>query len=162
MEKDRPASRTSNIVEHDLESELLIYDLVAGKAFCLNETSARVWRACDGVRTVDEITALVGSDEVVWIALDQLREESLLENAPMTPARFVGMTRRQMIARAGFASMVALPLITSLLVPQSIYAQTSCVPTGSPCTTSAQCCPNNQGIGCCRAGVCSNGGGGCA
>jgi hypothetical protein len=46
--KDYPISRQNNIVTQEVESELLIYDLVENKAFCLNETSAFVWQNCDG------------------------------------------------------------------------------------------------------------------
>lgn len=163
MEKqNRPVTRKNNIVQHEVDGELLIYDLIVDKAFCLNGTSAQVWRACDGARTIDEIAGLIGSEEVTWLALDQLRSEGLLDNEPSVPAKFAGMTRRQVIQRAGLAAMVALPIITSLTVPQSVYAQTSGLPIGSACTVSSQCVLNNQNLRCCRAGVCANGTGGCA
>jgi hypothetical protein len=41
-----PEARTNNLVVQDLGNEILIYDLIANKACCLNETSAIVWQAC--------------------------------------------------------------------------------------------------------------------
>lgn len=163
MNKDQiPASRKNDLVQQELEGELLIYDINVNKAFCLNETSARVWQACDGVRTVEEISSMIGNDDVVRLALDQLHEENLLEGGSVLPETFTGMSRRQAIAKAGLASMIAIPIVASLMVPKSVYAQASLLPVGAICTTSSQCTLNNQGLQCCRSGLCANGIGGCS
>ena len=43
-----PKARKENLVVQESNGEVLIYDLDTNKAFCLNETSALVWQACDG------------------------------------------------------------------------------------------------------------------
>jgi hypothetical protein len=46
--KNKPQGRQDNLVVQELNGEVLIYDLKVNKAFCLNDTSAQVWQACDG------------------------------------------------------------------------------------------------------------------
>ena len=48
-------ARKDDIVVKKLKDETLIYDLKENKAYCLNETSAMVWRLCDGKRSAVEI-----------------------------------------------------------------------------------------------------------
>lgn len=50
MDKEnKPKSRRENIVVQEFDDEVLIYDLERDRAFCLNKTSAVVWRACNGM-----------------------------------------------------------------------------------------------------------------
>lgn len=156
----KPLSRSQDLVVQDLNGELLIYDLRDHRAFCLNETCAIVWKACDGSNTVSEIGARLGGDELVWLALDQLREENLLD-APVEPVKaFEGMSRREVIRKIGLGSAVALPIISAIVAPTAASAQ-SCLPTDASCTASVQCCSN-----CCKnvgGGIqqCKPGGGAC-
>lgn len=76
-----PLSRRSNLVVQEMDSELMIYDLTANKAFCLNETSALVWQFCDGSKSVNEISRLLGqklgsvaSDDLACLRHSQERE----------------------------------------------------------------------------------------
>ena len=82
-----PKSRRANIVVQDFENEVLIYDLSINKAYCLNQTSALVWQNCNGNNSVADISRELSSkskidvsDEVVWLALDGLKRDNLLEN----------------------------------------------------------------------------------
>ena len=76
-----PISRTENIVIQEIGREVLIYDLTINKVFCLNQTSIAVWNACDGDQTVVEIAqSLNMPEDAVWLALDQLKDEQLIEN----------------------------------------------------------------------------------
>ncbi len=177
---NKPLARKSNIVVQELKNETLVYDLKINKAFCLNETSALVWSLCDGNRTASEISgemsvsleALV-SEELVWIALDQLSKGGLLDGE--IEQRFMGLSRREVIRKVGFASVVALPMISSLIAPTAGMAQSggggalaactgvntqgSCnpgficratvtpfVPAGGTPTGMNQCCVNNPGV----------------
>lgn len=54
MKETYPEARHSNIVVRELEDELLIYDLLIHKAYCLNQTSAMVYRLCDGKSSVQK------------------------------------------------------------------------------------------------------------
>jgi hypothetical protein len=149
--KQAPLARQASLIVKELPDETLVYDLETDKAHCLNETSARVWKSCDGRTSVSEITRRLGAklespvdEAVVWLALDQLEKFKLLEKAPAKPAHLSGITRRQVIARLGIAA-VALPLIISIVSPTA-QAAGSVLPIGSCCTN-----PNECVTGCCSA-----------
>jgi hypothetical protein len=96
---NKPISRKANIVVQDLETEVLIYDLTINKAFCLNQTAGLVYQLCDGRRTVAEISDLMSkelktlvSEDFVWLALDGLKKDNLLENADELANHFAGLT----------------------------------------------------------------------
>lgn len=126
-----PTARTNGLVVQEVPQEVLVYDLESDKAHCLNQTAAMVWKACDGKTSVSEIAGIIGtqtgnavSDDLVWLAIDQLNEHSLLETE--IRSRFAGESRRQVIKKIGMASMIALPIIASLAAPTSVLASTSC------------------------------------
>ncbi|CAN5223731.1 hypothetical protein BH10ACI1_BH10ACI1_06220 [soil metagenome] len=136
--KEFPLSRKNDIVVQEHDDEVLIYDLNENKAFCLNKTSAIVWQACDGKRTIAEINDFVGqqlnskTDEyVIWLALDQLSKENLIENDVKLTDKFVGLSRREVIKKVGLASVIALPLVSSLVAPMAIHANSACVAGGT-------------------------------
>lgn len=166
----KPQSRKDNIVVQKLDGEVLIYDLKVNKAFCLNETLALVWQSCDGNKSVPEISRQVSktigesmSDDLIWLAISELKKENLLANGEDITNKFEGLSRREVIRKIGFASMVALPVISSLLAPTAIQAASGRVtcanglspsPTalapGQPVTcnnTAGNCATVNQ-IGC--------------
>ncbi len=149
-----PKAREENLVVQELDGEVLIYDLNANKAFCLNKSSALIWQACDGKKDVSEIRDLLGkllnssvNDDFVWLALDQLKKENLIENKDEIVVDYNGMSRREVIRKVGLASVVALPLISSLVAPTDVNAQTaSCTgnsrPAGCNCNGNGQCASN--------------------
>ena len=156
--KKYPISRKEDIVMQHLESEILIYDLKANKAFCLNETSTLVWQACDGNHSISEISQDLSnqlnqpiSQDLVWLALDQMKREKLLTNSGEVKSSFHGLSRREVIRKVGLASMVALPLISSIVAPKAINAQSTAGCAGLTCLA-------NQGFegesGCCAGFVC--------
>jgi hypothetical protein len=133
--KIRPQSKKQNLVEQELDGELLIYDLERDRALCLNQTSALVWQACDGKRTITEINDLLGKqldtqtdEDIVWFALDQLSKEKLIEPPVGLHSKFGGMSRRQVIKKIGVGSMIALPVVAGLVAPTAIHAQTLLAP----------------------------------
>ncbi|HEX4039554.1 MAG TPA: PqqD family protein [Acidobacteriaceae bacterium] len=104
-------------------AETLIYDEVHHKAWCLNASSACIWRLCSGDKTVQQIAAAAAAEldapvteEIVLVTLAELREKELLEpeSAPHLPEE---ITRRQMMGRAGLAAAALLPVIASVLAP---------------------------------------------
>jgi hypothetical protein len=156
-----PKARQNGLVVQEMPDELLVYDLDTNKAHCLNSSAAFVWKSCDGSRTAADIAgefessgAGSVSEDFVSLAIDQLQEKNLLESA-VTP-RFSGQSRRQVIKTIGFATMVAVPVIASLVAPPSVLAGTSCsgCPAGTlnagACTTRAGSCGPN----CDNNGVC--------
>lgn len=141
-----PRLRADGLIIHELPDELLVYDKVRDLAHCLNDTAAFVWRACDGQRTPEEIArklttqlAVAVPEDVVWLALTQLEEIHLLEQQGTVPASFAGMSRRQVARSLGLTAAVALPLITSILVPTPAQAAT-CLAPGQPCSPVQLCC----------------------
>jgi hypothetical protein len=166
-----PLSRKHDIVIQEIDGEVLIYDLSKNRAYCLNQTSSMVWNACDGTKSVTEISQSLSkqlkqnvSEDIVWLALDQLKKDNLLTESDKFVTPFDGMNRREIVKRIGFASMVALPLISSVIAPTALRAQSgffNCpsasgnnnVPSGCPCMINADCVPgcncNPQGTATC-------------
>src|SRR3954452_23707175 len=98
---DRPVSNRNDIVVQELADEILIYDLNAAKAFCLNETAKLVYELCDGRRTVSEISRLMGvrlkaevDEDLVRLAIGDLRKNKLVEKEEMVSIMLTGQSRR--------------------------------------------------------------------
>ena len=145
----KPLARKKNVVIQEINGEILIYDLNKNNAFCLNATSASVWQLSNGKKTVSEISDEMSrkmktpvSEEVVWLALNQLENDGLLENGESTRAYFYGMSRREVIKKVGFTSLVALPIVTSIVAPTASMAQSGCFGAGTVCTLNSDCCTN--------------------
>lgn len=153
-----PRARTDGLVVREVADELLVYDLATHKAVCLNRTAALVWKACDGSRTVGEVARALGGEsggrvpsEVVWLALAQLEQDGLLGGRVSRPPTLAGMSRRELMRRAGRAAVVALPVVASILAPTAAQAGSPCN-SGAPCTTNADCASGcTQG---CQGNVC--------
>jgi hypothetical protein len=146
MSHIKPFSRRVDIVVQEFADEILIYDLRADKAFNLNLSAALVWQLSNGDKTIaeiaDEIAQKLGSplhDEFVWLALEQLRKAKLLENELEIARLLQGVSRRKTIKKVGLASLVSLPLVSALIVPQAVEAQSSTCTTASPGGTLCRC-----------------------
>lgn len=127
-----PQSRKNDLVVQEAGNELLVYDLVTNKAYCLNETLALVYRHCDGETTFDELkTNYRFTDDLIYLALDTLQKEQLIEEYRR---QFTNVSRRQVIRKIGLTSILALPVMTSLMAPRAVHAQSvACVnPGGFP------------------------------
>jgi Coenzyme PQQ synthesis protein D (PqqD) len=146
---ENPVSRKKNLVVQEFNGEVLIYDLRVNKAFCLNETSALVWQACDGTNSVSEIGRKLGNDEIVWLALNELKKKRLIEDFGTSPSRFDGLSRREIIKKIGLGSMIALPMVSSLVAPTAAHAQSVCAP-GMACT----CDTTGTNGGTCASATC--------
>lgn len=133
-----PKTRDLNIVVQELEKEILIYDLRINKACCLNETSALIWKSCDGRKSVSEISRLISEkikltvpEDLVWLAIDNFKKENLLENGWELETGFSSLSRREVIRKIGFATMIALPFVSSVIAPTGAAAASGCVGTGT-------------------------------
>lgn len=144
---NKPVSRQSGILVQDLENELLIYDLRINRAYCLNQTSAMVFQLSDGDKTVSEISELMSKrlgilvgEDFIYLALRDLKKESLLENSEELADYLSGLSRREIVKRIGLSSMVALPIIASVIAPSAAAAQSASLnPLFVRCTTPGQC-----------------------
>ena len=158
-----PIGRIHDVVVKELDNEVLIYDLNKNKAFCLNETSALVWRMCDGNRSILQISQAVSEhfkspfgDDVVRLALAQLKKEDLLENGKIFESKFTNVSRRDAVKKLGLASTIALPLIASIVAPPAANAQSCTAPGGVVMGTfpfgagmDSNTCLNNLRARCC-------------
>lgn len=164
-----PQSRNENIVVQNLENEILIYDLLINKAFCLNQTSAIVYQNCDGITTCDELKSKYKlTDDLIFLTLDKLREQNLLDEKEKFVSPHADVSRREAIRRAGLASLAALPVISVLLAPQAVNAASAFAPGSRTlrqtcsisrnCASSAPNCTNtplNSGQRICCVGTVS-------
>jgi len=134
-----PTARKTGLVVQEMPDELLVYDTENNKAHCLNRTAAFVFKSCDGGKSAADIASLYSlesgnkmSEDMVWLAIDQLNENDLLEQ--QVKSLFAGQSRRDVIKKIGFASIVALPVIASLVAPRNALAVASC-----QCTAPVDC-----------------------
>lgn len=144
-----PRSRQANLVVQELEGETLIYDLKINKAYCLNETSAMVWQLCNGKNSIAEISQILSRkhnqpiiEDIVWLALDGFKKDDLLEQDEQFEINFNGFNRRQIIKKVGLASMVMLPVISSVVSPTAANAA-SLAPLRASCSSPSQCASGN-------------------
>lgn len=170
MISDNPLARSENIVMQELKEEVLICDVSTNRMFCLNKTAAEVWKLCNGNRSVRQIAVALKpifkedfSEDLILFTLEELASKNLLVGRFSPANLFKGVSRREAVRRIGFASMVALPVISSLVLPSAVHAQsgTACAelsgrPNGCPCASDSEC------AGCCNLengfgnGVCAD------
>ena len=136
-----PTARHSGLVVQEYENEVLVYDLLSHKAIYLNQTSAAVWRECNGKNGLAEIAESLSKqsgcsvpDDVVWLALDQLSKNELLVEPTGLKDHFRGLSRREVMRRIGLTTAVALPIIGAIVAPKAAHAQ--------------------SGAGACQGGIC--------
>lgn len=149
----RPSARRDGIVVQETPNEILVFDIETNKAHCLNETSAFVWKACDGINSVADITEALGKqkgkiidENLIWLAIDQLSENNLLAEKISTNVN--SQTRREVIKKIGLAAVIALPIVSSLVAPTAALAATCSGANGSACVGNG-----NAGI-CCGGNCC--------
>jgi hypothetical protein len=155
-----PLARREGLVVQEMPEEVLVYDTGTNKAHCLNKTAAFVWKSCDGSHSVNDIARLMENefganvpDDLVWLAIDQLGKDDLLEITQTASVAASGISRREVIRRIGIASVIALPVVASLVAPSSALATVSC-----GCSNPAACatqtgCPSL--VNCNGSGICA-------
>jgi hypothetical protein len=133
----RPRKLESDrITIREIEAEVLVYDERTHRAWCLNPSSACIWRLCDGRNSIAEIATGAAkelgpavNEQLVLLTLEELVEKGLLEGnmmktLPQDPSR------RRMIGRMGLAAAALLPVITSITAPPAL-AQSGSVTSGA-------------------------------
>ena|SRR5277367_11804 len=115
-----PKAKTERLIVKEIDDETLVYD--HGRASCLNEFAAKVWRRCDGTTSVADIAAALGDDErAVWLALHQLNKSKLLvEEIALPPDMRTGKTRRQIAGQLGLGAAVAA--VSSIVMTTAAHA----------------------------------------
>jgi hypothetical protein len=153
-----PLARREGLVIQEMPDEVLVYDTNTNKAHCLNKTAAFVWKSCDGSHSINDIAGLMEKefganvpDDLVWLAIDQLGKDDLLDASEVAPAT-KGISRREVIRRIGIASVIALPVVASLVAPSSALAAVSCGCVNAAACAAQGSCPsttNCNGLGVC-------------
>jgi hypothetical protein len=134
MQTRNPKARRDGLLIEELPTELLVYDQKTHTAHCLNQSAASVFKAADGTLSISEISRATSerlqadfSEDLTWMALEELDKNGLLETAlPLLPAQ---QQRRQFIA-AGAAIALA-PLVMVMTAPTPAYAQSGASTGGS-------------------------------
>jgi DNA-binding transcriptional regulator YhcF (GntR family) len=138
-----PVARSEELVVEAIAEEVLVYDQRTDQAHCLGSVAARVWRACDGATTVEQLSVFLGLDAgTVARALEELEQCGLLDAAPQA-----GLTRREATARLAKvgAAAASAPLIYSIAAPTPALAASQAFCTAHPCTSNAGTC---HALGC--------------
>jgi hypothetical protein len=153
-----PLARKDGLVVQEMPEEVLVYDTNTNKAHCLNQTAAFVWKSCDGSHSINDIAKMMGvefgadvPEDLVWLAIDQLKKDDLLDTTE--PVETKGISRREVIRRVGIASVVALPIVASLVAPSSALAAVSCGCINPAACATATGCPSL--VNCNGGGVCA-------
>lgn len=149
-----PPRRIRGLVRR-LGTELLVVNTEVSKAHCLNEIAGQIWLSCDGQNSVSQIARVLTKERgvhidenTVWLALKQLRKERLLVHSPILPEE-IAVSRRKLLRTMGAAAALALPVVTSIVIPLPAQAA-SCRPNFEPCTFNFQCCSRRCLRGLCR------------
>ena len=117
---------------------LLVFDEQADVGHVLNPSVAVVYDLCDGTRSVADMsryvateTGLPADEEIVLLALAELREAGLLDESEPTTAALAtlntGLTRRSLIKRlaVGAGALALLPAIDSIADISKVAATAS-------------------------------------
>ena len=149
---DALTPQRTNAISRQLDDELIVYDAESHQAHSLNHTAATVWKSCNGKTKVAEMVAklqkvLPGIDNrILLVTLIKLQEAGLLTEGASSSRSQVGFpSRRDVIRKMGKAVAVALPVVTSIVVPTPSMAL-SCFPLGHTCTKNSDCCSNRCGL----------------
>jgi hypothetical protein len=162
----KPAARRDGLLIRELPGELLVYDLEHHRAHCLNRTAATVFRHADGTRTAADLALVVAPEatpeegvSLVGLALGQLGEAGLLEDVHAEEG--AGLSRRELVRRAGIAAALMLPAVASVVAPTPAEAAATCATScvnradGTPCS----CFNVSPCTATCVSDSCSDGGG---
>jgi hypothetical protein len=135
-----PEARREGLLTEQIADELVVYDQERNLVHRLNQSSAVVWRHCDGKKSIIDLAAImreelspVADDDLVWVALDRLGAAKLLQEPLDRPAADSRQSRRQVVRKVGRVGVLAmlLPVVTTLAVPTPAQAQ-----SGGTCGSS--------------------------
>lgn len=147
-----PKARHENLVVQELGDETVVYDEKRNHVHRLNSTAAQVWKHCNGQNSVTEIASILQdglktpvTEEIVWLALDRLDKERLLEGTLVRPEEASNITRRRMLKKAALVGGMTLliPVVQSIVAPTPAMAMSvSCRGRGYSYDYPAHpCCP---------------------
>lgn len=147
-----PQARQDRLVVQDLGDEVVIYDEQRDHVHRLNRSAALVWRHCDGQTTISDLAGILQdalaapvTEDMVWLALDRLEKEHLLQGRLVRPtdAEQGQLTRRQVLRKAALVggATLLIPVVQSVIAPTPAMAMsTGCAGAGQ-FRLGRKCCP---------------------
>ena len=147
-----PIARYENLVVTEAAGEVLLYETDKHHIHHLNATTAAVWRLCDGIHTVEDLSRLAGEalgsvvdDTTVRLALTKLDDAGLLAEPLAVEMRVSRMSRRAFMQRAGVAGAIAVPAIVSTTAAVSAQSpddgcDAGCTPFQAQCLLAGYSC----------------------
>jgi len=130
---EAPRCTRQRVSIRQIGTETLVYDEGRHTAYCLNQSSAVIWKLANGDRSIDQIRAAAAleldapvSTELVLFAVDALRADGLIEpsaSAAVAPA----VSRRSMLQTLGMGGALLLPAIAAVVAPTAAQAYGGCV-----------------------------------
>jgi len=126
-----PKARQDGLLIQSLGKELVVYDQERHRIHSLNPATAFIWRQCDGRTAADDMSALLAAEldlpadeDVVQLALEQLRKAHLLRESVPRGGDRGKVSRRDVLRKLGHLGGVALllPAISSTTAPTSAIA----------------------------------------
>jgi hypothetical protein len=130
---EAPRCTRQRVSIRQVGTETLVYDEDRHTAYCLNQSSAVIWKLANGERSIDQIRAAASleldapvSTELVLFAVDALRADGLIEpsaSAAVAPA----VSRRSMLQTLGIGGALLLPAIAAVVAPTAAQAYSGCV-----------------------------------
>lgn len=158
-----PLARLEQLVVQQVADETIIYDERRDHVHRLNRTAALVWRFCDGQHTISalaqavsrELAAAPGvsgtvTEDVVWLALDRLEREKLLQGTLPRPEGRPQISRRDVLRRAALIGglSVLIPVVQSMVAPTPAMALSiGCAKRGEVFSATRPCCPGLRPVG---------------
>lgn len=131
--------------------ETIIYDERRSHAHRLNRTAGLVWSHCNGERTVGDLvevlqksTDALVTEDMIWLALNRLEKERLLDGALVRPEETVRITRRDVLRKAALVGGMSLliPVVQSMVAPTPAMAMSiGCAKRGQTHSPTRPCCP---------------------
>lgn len=152
-----PSARQDHLVVQEVADETIVYDETRDRVHRLNRTAALIWRHCDGRHTAAALAQAVQSaltaggtpapvtEDVVWLALERLEKEHLLQGALVRPVSAPPMTRRDVLRKAALVGGMAvlIPVVQSIVAPTpAMAASIACAKIGMTYDYPLRpCCP---------------------
>lgn len=151
-----PSARIDGLVITESRDEVLVYDTEQHHIHHLNQTSAVVWRLCDGRRIVADLVRQAQlqvegkvTEDSVRLALAKLEDANLLDGPLLASMRGAGQSRRTLLKRAVVAGAIAVPAIVSISAPTAAQGNSGLGCRESCAAANSNC---NQG-GCSQCGI---------
>lgn len=121
--------------------DVVLYDAETMQYHTLNRVAEHIWRACDGIATIEAIAVVSELPvEVVNSTVADLGEVGLLQSSSERWNATLSRRKATKLVAAGLGGAVGLPVIKSITAPDAASAATASQCRG-PVHPNANCAP---------------------